>query len=264
MKLQPLRGPMAELYDIFVDWPGRLARELPGLRAHLERVGAREVLDVGCGTGRHVSALLECGFEVHGVEPSPQMRAQAEARVGAGRLHDWALGTPCPPGLLERAPFDAVIAMGNVWPQITGATAIARSLADLRALLRPGGLLLLGLKAFAVRLERGEPCLPLLRRELDGRPLWFVRFLDAASARPEGAPEEVDFHMVVVAGEPGATEALEHRASRVRVWSASTLAAALAASGFEAVQVSGRLDDPGAPAPGEDVFASARVAEVGP
>ena len=29
------------LYDVFVDWPNRLGRELPGLRAHLDRVEAR-------------------------------------------------------------------------------------------------------------------------------------------------------------------------------------------------------------------------------
>ncbi|MCC7015571.1 MAG: hypothetical protein IT454_23635, partial [Planctomycetes bacterium] len=42
------RGEMSRLYDVFVDWNGRLARELPGLEAELRAVGARRVLDAGC------------------------------------------------------------------------------------------------------------------------------------------------------------------------------------------------------------------------
>jgi SAM-dependent methyltransferase len=41
--------------------------------------GAR-VLDVGCGKGRDVVALLDMGFDAFGVEPNDAMRAQALAR----------------------------------------------------------------------------------------------------------------------------------------------------------------------------------------
>jgi SAM-dependent methyltransferase len=40
----------------------------------------RRVLDVGCGTGRVAAALAERGSRVWGVEPSPEMAAQARAR----------------------------------------------------------------------------------------------------------------------------------------------------------------------------------------
>jgi SAM-dependent methyltransferase len=38
------------------------------------------VLDVGCGTGRVAAALAERGSRVWGVEPSPEMAAQARSR----------------------------------------------------------------------------------------------------------------------------------------------------------------------------------------
>jgi hypothetical protein len=38
-------------YDRFVDWPGRLAAELPFIERQLRAVGARRVLDAACGTG---------------------------------------------------------------------------------------------------------------------------------------------------------------------------------------------------------------------
>jgi ubiquinone/menaquinone biosynthesis C-methylase UbiE len=40
----------------------------------------RRVLDVGCGTGRVAAALAERGSRVWGVEPSPEMAAQARSR----------------------------------------------------------------------------------------------------------------------------------------------------------------------------------------
>ena len=41
------------------------------------------VLDVGCGTGVNLPRLLEGGATVVGIEPSPPMRARAEARLAA-------------------------------------------------------------------------------------------------------------------------------------------------------------------------------------
>jgi ubiquinone/menaquinone biosynthesis C-methylase UbiE len=43
-------------------------------------LAGRRVLDVGCGTGRFAAALADRGSRVWGVEPSPEMAAQARAR----------------------------------------------------------------------------------------------------------------------------------------------------------------------------------------
>ena len=54
--------------------------------------GAR-VLDVGCGKGRDVVALLDMGFDAYGSEPNDAMRARALARDPrmAGRIESSAL-----------------------------------------------------------------------------------------------------------------------------------------------------------------------------
>ncbi len=50
------------------------------------RVGAR-VLDVGCGAGRHLAAMLELGFDGYGVDLSESLLKQAHRRHGLlGRL----------------------------------------------------------------------------------------------------------------------------------------------------------------------------------
>ena len=130
-----MRGPMVDLYDIFIDWPGRLGREMPGLIKHLG--DAKRVLDVGCGTGQHVAALREAGFDAYGADASEEMLAKAVER---DRLALWRMGDPCP---LE-GPYDAVIGLGNVWPLITDLSDVDRALAAIHALLAPGGRLILG------------------------------------------------------------------------------------------------------------------------
>jgi SAM-dependent methyltransferase len=239
---------MADLYDVFVDWKGRLEREMPGILARLAATGARRVLDAGCGTGQHVAALLREGFDAHGADASEEMLAQAVALTGAPeRFHLWRMGDP-PPEL--GAPFDAFLCLGNAWPQLTDERDVKEALAAIRRLLRPGGAVLVGLKAVAVRRETNQPYLPLLKRVHDGQPLWFVRFVDFDPVDPSLA----ELHMVVAGGE----EAF-HRATRIRVWSAKTLSEAFERAGFADVSVSARIGEPGVPPAGEDVFVHARA-----
>ena len=238
-----IRGPMAELYDVFVDWPGRLGREMPGLLEHLRAVDAQRVLDVGCGTGQHIAALRAEGFEAEGADASEEMLGRAV--VGEG-LHLWRLGEPPPPTL--HGPFDAVVSLGNVWPQLTDLGDAERALDSIRALLRPGGMLLLGLKAFAPRQRGSNPYLPLLRRELRGESVYFIRFLDL------GEGETAGFHMVIARGEDA-----HHRSGTVRVWSAATLAAFVAGRDFERVVTTAGIAGPPADESTEDVFLRAYV-----
>jgi SAM-dependent methyltransferase len=257
----PFAGKLTELYDVFVDWDGRLGREMPGILARLESVGARKVLDVGCATARHVQALLAAGHDAHGCDPSGEMRARAVATLGeAQRVHAWGFGEPTPPSLHAAAPFDALLAMGNVWPHVLGDAEIERAARAMHELLRPGGLVLLGLKAVACRAEEEDPYLPLLKRRADGCVLWFVRFVDFDLPQAAAGARVCDFHMAVLAGEGDAPcEAVHHASHRWRVWSPEQLRAFFEAAGFREVAVSASLAKPTVEPRGEDVFVSART-----
>ncbi|MBA2569767.1 MAG: methyltransferase domain-containing protein, partial [Chloroflexi bacterium] len=72
----------AELYDLFYDWKD-YAAEVERLAVIVaERVpGARTLLDVACGTGRHLE-LLRGRFVVEGVDLDAGLLAVARERLG--------------------------------------------------------------------------------------------------------------------------------------------------------------------------------------
>lgn len=78
----------AELYDRFYDWkdyPSEAERihELVTARAP----GARSLLDVACGTGRHLE-LLRAWYQVEGLDLDPRLLAVARRRLGDVPLHE--------------------------------------------------------------------------------------------------------------------------------------------------------------------------------
>ena len=58
-----------------------------------DELGARSVLDVGCGTGTFALLLADRGLEVTGVDPAGGSLDVARAKPGAKRVH-WIHGEP--------------------------------------------------------------------------------------------------------------------------------------------------------------------------
>jgi SAM-dependent methyltransferase len=95
----------------------------------------RRILDLGCGTGNHAVPLAERGYEVVGVDRSPDMLARARARGSSARFE---LGDLRDVDLGEQ--FDAVVMMFAVLGyQLTNADVLA-ALGAARRHLHPGGL----------------------------------------------------------------------------------------------------------------------------
>ena len=110
--------------------------------------GAR-LLDVGCGKGRDVVALLDMGFDAFGVEPNDAMRTQAIARdprmpgrVDAAALP--ALGQPFG-GAFDGALCSAVL-------MHLADDALPASFAALDAVLRPQARVLMAVPEMQARL----------------------------------------------------------------------------------------------------------------
>ena len=89
-------------------------------------------LDIGCGAGALLKAAQKAGYEVEGIELTPDRRAAASATTGAV-IH----GQPVEELQLPDASFD-VISLINVFSHLVSPTG---TLLEIRRLLRPGGVI---------------------------------------------------------------------------------------------------------------------------
>jgi malonyl-CoA O-methyltransferase len=132
-------------------------REFDGV---LGAVAGLDVLDLGCGTGRHALRLASRGACVTALDLSEGMLAKARAKLGAEQvrfvLHDAQRALP-----FESASFDRVVS-GLVLEHVRDLEAFFR---EVRRVLRPRGVAVistlhpaLALKGVSARFEDGAGC----------------------------------------------------------------------------------------------------------
>jgi len=201
-------------YDRFVNWSGRLALELPFLTAELASVKKMpvSVLDAACGTGQHIIALVKHGFICSGADISAKMidvalkNAQNEQfdipfkQAGFGQLST----------AFEDQKFDGLMCLGNSLPHILDEEGMMHALADFKAVLRPGGKLIIQNRNFDSILKNHTRWMePETHHE--GLKTWvFVRFYDFD---PDG---KITFHILVLTNQNEG--AYQQRIISTRLW----------------------------------------------
>jgi glycine/sarcosine N-methyltransferase len=185
----PFYDALADDYDRFVNWQGRLAHELPFFEHLFAEQGVQRLLDAACGTGHHAIALAQRGYQAVGADLSRAMihTAQRNARAAGVDVQFLVAGFVDMARL--GATFDAVLCLGTSLPHLLTAQAVERALADFAAVLRPGGLLVIQNRNFDRILARRDRFMdPQTHR--DGSGEWvFVRFYDFH-------PETITFNMI--------------------------------------------------------------------
>ncbi|WP_335979817.1 MULTISPECIES: class I SAM-dependent methyltransferase [Streptomycetaceae] len=122
---------LAALYDPLDPDRGDLAAYL----ALADEVGARSVLDIGCGTGVLALLLADRGLDVVGVDPALASVEVARAKPGADRVR-WLHGdaTALPPLRVDLATMT-----GNAAQAVTDQDVWRATLRGAYGALRPGG-----------------------------------------------------------------------------------------------------------------------------
>ena len=145
---------LASFYDAESAGADELAEDVPFL---LERLPAgSHVLEVGVGTGRAAAQLRAAGHRVTGVDGDAAMLRIASDRLG----QDVPLLRADAAEAVPDGPFDAAVLLFNTFLHFATPDRQDALLANLRRVLRPGGVLWI---------DTQNPDLPLILDSEDGR-----------------------------------------------------------------------------------------------
>jgi ubiquinone/menaquinone biosynthesis C-methylase UbiE len=104
----------------------------------------QRLLDVGCGAGREAIGFARAGLSVVGIDVAPAMIAVARERARqSGRAIEFAVAEPLTWPAGDRR-FDAIYFSPGIYSHIPGRDRRVRTLARLRDLLAPGGMIVVG------------------------------------------------------------------------------------------------------------------------
>lgn len=229
-------------YDRFVNWDERLAFEIPFLTSALFSLNSEtnekaSILDAACATGQHLIALTDQGFDCAGADISARM-------VEIARVNALAANYDIPIkqagfGQLEEVfgfnKFDGLICLGNSLPHILEQGEMMNTLADFKAMIRPGGKLIIQNRNFdSVLRTRRRWMEPQTYRE-ESKTWIFVRSYDFD---PDG---RITFNILILSDQNG-SEFLQ-RIISTRLWpiKMTQLVKFLKSSGFVDLQLYGDL-----------------------
>lgn len=149
-----------EYHLLFADWKQEVYRQGEVLdsfiRRHLEPP-VRSVLDCTCGIGTQAIGLAARGYAVHATDftRAAVERAAREARsFGVSMTFDVADIRELDARVSDT--FDVVLSCDNALPHLLEDADLLRAARQMRARLRPGGLLLVSIRDYD-RLVKGDP-----------------------------------------------------------------------------------------------------------
>lgn len=155
---------IAEYYPYFYrDWETQLEREGLALRAVFRNKGIERVLDASCGAGTQAVSLAKLGFDVVAADPSAGMLRKANeiaARFGVEDKIEFVRSDFLNLPDAVQGSFDAVVSKGNALPHLLLDDEIEETLLVFYELMRPGGILVIGMRDFAPFMEERPRFIP--------------------------------------------------------------------------------------------------------
>jgi SAM-dependent methyltransferase len=114
--------------------------DMPKVVRCLKESGSETVLDLGCGTGRHVVYLAHHGFSVYGLDNSPKaIKMTAEWLAQESLRADLQIQEMTETFPYEDRFFDAIVSIQVIHHADTAS--IKQIISEIERVLKPGGLL---------------------------------------------------------------------------------------------------------------------------
>ncbi len=162
-------------YDAVINWQKRLAREMP-LLEELARQADGRVLVPACGTGGHLVALAEAGFDVLGFDADADTVEFARQRIQAALpVIDAAKGKAEVRLLAMEAAADlgpnfaAAFCLGNALPGLSAEGQLLAAMQGVAGALKSGGIFLTQNLNYDLRCKQRIAQFPLLSGETPHR-----------------------------------------------------------------------------------------------
>lgn len=148
----------AEWYDRTINWPARIAREIPVLVDVFGPPAEGGILDAGCGTGHEACALAARGYRVVGADASDDMLSVAgRTAKAAAQSVDFVLTPYADLHETVGGGFDGVYCIGNSLAAAGTREAAHQALAQFGKCLRAGGRLFIQVLNFEL-MRSPAPC----------------------------------------------------------------------------------------------------------
>jgi SAM-dependent methyltransferase len=114
--------------------------DMPQVVQRLSETKSEKVLDLGCGTGRHVVYLAQHGFSVYGLDNSPKaIEMAAEWLAQESLTADLQIQEMTETFPYEDRFFDAIVSIQVIHHAVTAS--IRKIVGEMEHVLKPGGFL---------------------------------------------------------------------------------------------------------------------------
>ncbi|NPV41195.1 MAG: class I SAM-dependent methyltransferase [Anaerolineae bacterium] len=234
-------------YDRFVNWPARLAVEMPFIEKQFRLAEEQlqrkpKVLDTACGSGMHAIALAGLGAIACGSDISLKMVEIARENAHSAKVRAKFLVSAF--GNLARDfqaepefPFDLILCLGNSLPHALSEQALREALQDFADCLQPGGRIIIQNRNFDAVIENRNRWMEP-QNHIEGTQEWvFLRFYDFDS------DSLITFNILRL--QRSGTEAWQQRISSTRLFplKQALMADLLRENGFSDICFFGALSD---------------------